>query len=86
MVLTRQDFKKTMDINSTGTFIVDACIADAINSQYPDEGPFPPRVSSADERGIIINIASVVGWPVPARCLTYGVSKSRPFQALSGVR
>jgi NAD(P)-dependent dehydrogenase (short-subunit alcohol dehydrogenase family) len=71
-----QDFKKTMDINSTGTFIIDACVADAINSQYPDEGDFPPRTT--DERGIIINIASVVGWPVPARCLTYGVSKSKP--------
>jgi 3-hydroxyacyl-CoA dehydrogenase len=69
-----QDFKKTMDINSTGTFIIDACVADAINSQYPDEGDFPPRTT--EERGIIINIASVVGWPVPARCLTYGVSKS----------
>lgn len=66
-----------MDINSTGTFIIDACIADAINSQYPEEGDFPPRTT--EERGIIINIASVVGWPVPARTLTYGVSKSQYF-------
>lgn len=67
-----------MDINSTGTFIIDACIADAINSQYPEGGDFPPRVT--EERGIIVNIASVVGWPVPARCLTYGVSKSKSRQ------
>lgn len=69
-----------MEINSTGTFIVDACIADAINSQYPDEGAFPKRTN--DERGIIVNIASVVGWPVPARCLTYGVSKSEQMSPM----
>lgn len=63
-----------MSINATGTFIVDSCIADAINSQYPDEGPFPARV--AEERGCIVNIASIVAKPVPARCLTYGPSKS----------
>jgi 3-hydroxyacyl-CoA dehydrogenase len=70
----RQDFQKTLNINVNGTFIVDACVADAINSQYPDEGPFAPRTD--DERGCIINIASAVAHPVPARCLTYGPSKS----------
>lgn len=67
-------FQKVMHVNATGTFIVDSCIADAINSQYPDEGPFAPRVT--EERGCIVNIASAVAWPVPARCLTYGASKS----------
>lgn len=62
-----------MHVNSYGTFLVDACIADAMNSQYPDEGPFGARVK--EERGCIVNIASVVAKPVPARCLTYGVSK-----------
>jgi 3-hydroxyacyl-CoA dehydrogenase len=68
------DFQKTLNINVNGTFIVDACVADAINSQYPDEGPFAPRTD--DERGCIINIASAVAHPVPARCLTYGPSKT----------
>ena len=54
--------------------MVDACVSDAINSQYPDEGPFHKRVD--EERGCIINIASAVASPVPARCLTYGPSKS----------
>lgn len=62
-----------MHVNAYGTFLVDSCIADAINSQYPDEGPFGARVK--EERGCIVNIASVVAKPVPARCLTYGVSK-----------
>lgn len=61
-------------VNAYGTFAVDACIADAINSQYPDDGPFGPRVT--EERGCIVNIASVVAKPVPGRCLTYGPSKS----------
>jgi 3-hydroxyacyl-CoA dehydrogenase len=57
-----------------GTFVIDACVSDAINSQYPDEGPFAPRVD--EERGCIVNIASAVANPVPARCLTYGPTKT----------
>ena len=63
-----------MQVNATGTFIVDSCIAEAINSQYPDEGPFGARVN--EDRGCIVNIASIVANKVPARCLTYGPSKS----------
>ena len=65
--------QKLLHVNTFGTFVVDACIADAVNSQYPDDGPFAPRVK--EERGCIINISSVVAKPVPARCLTYGTSK-----------
>lgn len=67
-------FDAVLAVNVRGTFVVDACIADAINSQYPDHGPFAPRVS--EERGCVINIASAVARPVPARCITYGPSKS----------
>lgn len=67
-----------MHVNSYGTFVVDSCIADAINSQYPDEGPFGPRVT--EERGCIVNITSVVANPVPARCICYGTSKSESFK------
>lgn len=69
-------FAKVLNVNVYGTFAVDAAIADAINSQYPDvQGEtFFPRVS--EERGIIVNIASAVARPVPARCLTYGATKT----------
>lgn len=69
-------FAKVLNVNVYGTFAVDAAIADAINSQYPDvqEETFFPRKD--EERGIIINIASAVARPVPARCLTYGPSKT----------
>ncbi|AAW44682.1 conserved hypothetical protein [Cryptococcus deneoformans JEC21] len=69
-----QDFAKVLRTNAFGTFVIDACVADAINSQYVDEGPFAPRVS--EERGCIINIASAVAHPVPARCITYGPTKT----------
>ncbi|BEI84667.1 hypothetical protein CcaverHIS002_0500680 [Cutaneotrichosporon cavernicola] len=69
-------FAKVLNVNVYGTFAVDAAIADAINSQYPDvqAETFFPRVT--EERGIIINISSAVARPVPARCLTYGVTKT----------
>jgi 3-hydroxyacyl-CoA dehydrogenase len=59
--------------------VVDACVADAINSQYPsnNDDAFPARVS--EERGVIVNFASAVANPVPARCLTYGPTKSKPY-------
>lgn len=70
-----QDFAKVLNMNAYGTFAVDSVIADAVNSQYPDEGPFGPRTTQ--ERGCIVNIASAVAHPVPARCLTYGPTKSK---------
>ena len=63
-----------MKVNVFGTFVVDACVSDAINSQYPNEGAFHERVK--EERGCIVNFASAVANPVPARCLTYGPTKS----------
>ncbi|WVW83253.1 hypothetical protein I302_105272 [Kwoniella bestiolae CBS 10118] len=68
------DFEKVLRVNAYGTFTVNAHIADAINSQYPDDGPFAPR--ETEERGVIINIASAVAHPVPARCITYGPTKT----------
>lgn len=76
-------FAKVLNINVYGTFVVDAVIADAINSQYPDQGPFGERTT--EERGIIINIASAVARPVPARCLTYGASKTAVLGVSSGM-
>ncbi|KAJ0108349.1 3-hydroxyacyl-CoA dehydrogenase [Diaporthe amygdali] len=74
LVDSAKDFAKVLNMNAYGTFAVDSVIADAINSQYPDEGPFGPRTT--EERGCIINIASAVAHPVPARCLTYGPTKT----------
>jgi 3-hydroxyacyl-CoA dehydrogenase len=69
------DFNKVMHVNATGTFILDGVVADAINSQYPPLEVFHDRVT--EERGVIINLSSVVGHDIPARSLTYGVSKSK---------
>jgi len=69
------------NVNAYGTFAVNAAVADAINSQYPDDGPFHPRVT--EERGCIVNISSVVARPVPGRCLTYGPSKSEYESSVS---
>ncbi|KAM0752602.1 NAD(P)-binding protein [Meredithblackwellia eburnea MCA 4105] len=74
MVDSAADFKTNLLINAYGTFVIDAVVSDAINSQYEDLGPFAPRVS--EERGVIVNIASAVANPVPARCLTYGATKT----------
>lgn len=69
------DFEKVMYVNATGTFLVDAAVADAINSQYLPLEVFHERVT--EERGVIINLSSIVGHEIPARSLTYGVSKSK---------
>lgn len=68
------DFEECLKFNALGTFLVDAIVADAINSQYEPLEPFHQRVT--EERGSIVNIASVVAYDTPARCLTYGPSKT----------
>jgi len=68
------DFETCLKYNAYGTFVVDAVIADAINAQYPPLEPFHERLE--EERGSIVNIASVVAYDTPARCPTYGPSKS----------
>lgn len=68
-------FKKMLDVNTFGTFVVNAHISDAINSQYPDQAEkLPPRVN--EERGIIVNYASAAARPY-ARVLGYGPTKSK---------
>ncbi|KAG7530404.1 hypothetical protein FFLO_05067 [Filobasidium floriforme] len=69
-----KDFETVLKVNAYGTFLVDALIADAINSQYAPLDVFHERV--IEERGCIVNLASVVGHTPPARCLTYGPSKT----------
>jgi NAD(P)-dependent dehydrogenase (short-subunit alcohol dehydrogenase family) len=67
-----------LDINVTGTFIVNAHIADAINKplNHPDgsdkHGPF---WTTDEERGVIVNFASAAANPY-ARVLSYGPGKT----------
>lgn len=68
------DFREVLLINTYGTFLIDAAVSDAINSQYSDDGLFPKRVQ--EERGVIVNFASAVATQPPARCVTYGPSKT----------
>jgi len=55
--------------------VINAHVADAINAQYPKaEGE---RFFTTDEeRGIIVNFASVAGHDLYARCLSYGPTKA----------
>lgn len=66
-----------LDINVTGTFIVNAHVADAIN--YPlnhPNGPdeHAPFWTTDEERGVIVNFASAAAAPY-ARVLGYGPGK-----------
>lgn len=73
-------FKKMLDVNTFGTFVVNAHVSDAINSQYPDQAEkLPPRVN--EERGIIVNYASAAARPY-ARVLGYGPTKSEDMSLL----
>jgi NAD(P)-dependent dehydrogenase (short-subunit alcohol dehydrogenase family) len=55
--------------------VINAHIADAINAQYPK--PESERFFvTDDERGIIVNFASVAGHDLYARCLSYGPTKA----------
>ncbi|KAK4699997.1 hypothetical protein P7C70_g6256, partial [Phenoliferia sp. Uapishka_3] len=71
------DFRKMLDVNTFGTFVINAYVADAISAQYPDSkgSKLPARVD--EERGIIINFASAAASPY-ARVLCYGPTKSEP--------
>ncbi|OWZ75914.1 hypothetical protein C366_05696 [Cryptococcus neoformans Tu401-1] len=72
------NFKKMLDINVTGTFIVNAHVADAINKplNHPDgSSKHAPFWTSNEERGVIINFASAAANPY-ARVLSYGPTKT----------
>ena len=72
------DTTKMLDINVTGTFIVNAHVADAINKplNHPDgTEEHSPFWTTSEERGVIINLASAAASPY-ARVLAYGPGKS----------
>ncbi|KAL8276411.1 hypothetical protein RQP46_011209 [Phenoliferia psychrophenolica] len=72
------DFTKMLAVNTTGTFIVNAQVADAINKplNHPngqvEQAPF---WTTDEERGVIINFASAAAHGLYARVLAYGPSK-----------
>ena len=72
------DFRKMLDVNTFGTFVINAYVSDAINAQYPTASEkLPARVDEG--RGIIINFASAAASPY-ARVLCYGPTKSTCFR------
>ncbi|KAK9234095.1 hypothetical protein V1525DRAFT_383972 [Lipomyces kononenkoae] len=75
------DFRKMMNVNATGTFIVNAHVTDAINKalNHPAH-PSHNRPSSKfwttdEERGVIVNFSSAAAHGLYARTLCYGPSK-----------
>ncbi|KAJ9109754.1 hypothetical protein QFC19_001984 [Naganishia cerealis] len=66
MVDSILDFENMLKVNIVGTFVINAHIADAINAQYPKAEGERFFVTD-DERGIIVNFASVAGHDLYAR-------------------
>lgn len=58
------DFKKMLDVNTFGTFVINAYVSDAINSQYKETASEKLIPRQTKERGIIINFASAAANPV----------------------
>ncbi|ORY79317.1 hypothetical protein BCR35DRAFT_279457 [Leucosporidium creatinivorum] len=72
------DFQKMLQVNTVGTFIVNAHVADAINKplNHPDgSSKQAPFWTTDEERGVIINFASAAGHGLYARTLAYGPTK-----------
>ncbi|TIA87684.1 hypothetical protein E3P99_03033 [Wallemia hederae] len=90
-----QRFKKMIDINTVGTFIVNGLVADAINERYePEKMAKGEFFTTKEERGVIINFSSVAKDGI-ARVLCYGPTKAgshgvgvamSDFLAPSGIR
>ena len=71
-----QRFKKMIDINTVGTFIVNGLVADAINERYePEKMAKGEFFTTKEERGVIINFSSVAKDGI-ARVLCYGPTKA----------
>lgn len=73
-----EDFQKMWQINTFGTFIVDAHVADAINKplNHPDGDDKHAKFWTTDEeRGVIINFSSAAAHGLYSRTLCYGPLK-----------
>ncbi|CAO1623750.1 unnamed protein product [Sympodiomycopsis kandeliae] len=74
-------FRKTIEVNAVGTFTINAAVGDAINRVTVKELGIKPKEGSRfwtvdQERGIIINFASIAGHSPNARIVGYGPSKT----------
>lgn len=93
-------FRKTIEINAVGTFCINAAVGDAINSLTVAKTGVKPKDGSRfwstnEERGVIVNFASIAGHEPNARIVGYGPSKTcvlgltrsiADFYAPSGIR
>lgn len=88
-------FKKMLDINTLGTFIINGLVADAINERYePDKMKNNEFFTTKEERGVIVNFSSVakegiarVLCYVPTKAGSHGVGVAMSdFLAPSGIR
>lgn len=72
------DFQKMINVNTVGTFIVNAHVADAINKplNHAPERATKPFWTTDEERGVIINFSSAAAHGLYARTLTYGPTKA----------
>ncbi|KAN0059616.1 hypothetical protein ACQY0O_008184 [Thecaphora frezii] len=82
-VETIDGFEKMLRVNTLGTYTINAFTADAINSQYSeiDESSkketgskYPARAT--EERGVVINFASLAAHGPTGRNLGYGPTKT----------
>jgi NAD(P)-dependent dehydrogenase (short-subunit alcohol dehydrogenase family) len=75
------DFVKMLNVNTVGTFVVNAQVADAINKplNHPEGGVAngaPTAFWTTDEeRGVIVNFSSAAAHGLYARTLCYGPTK-----------
>ncbi|RDD39382.1 3-hydroxyacyl-CoA dehydrogenase type-2 [Trichoplax sp. H2] len=69
---TLEDFNKVMMVNTVGTFnVIRLCADDMVKDELP-----PGAGSNPDERGLIINVASVLGLDGQPGMTAYSASKA----------
>lgn len=73
------DFEKMLRVNTFGTFVVNALVADAINKPYNHPNGEDKRYefwTTNEERGVIINLSSIAAHGLAGRQLGYGPTKA----------
>ncbi|EPQ29532.1 uncharacterized protein PFL1_02751 [Pseudozyma flocculosa PF-1] len=80
---TIDGFEKMLRVNTLGTYVINAFAADAITSQYRDADAKAKQAAGSkwnpradEERGVIINFASIAGHEPTGRNLGYGPTKT----------
>lgn len=95
-----EPFRRTLEINAVGTMCINAAVGDAINRITVEQLGLEPKQGSRfwtvdEERGVIVNFASIAAHEPNARIVGYGPSKTcvlgltrsiADFYAPSGIR